>query len=69
MPQLQRQISSRHFAELMLYDQIFGIPDSMQLERMVAGAIGIKKYKPPKKAAGNIGQAFGQLVSMARKNA
>ncbi len=62
MPELQKVISSRHFAELMIYDKLYGIPDAMQLERMVAGAVGVKNYKRPPAT----GDAFAQLKTRAK---
>lgn len=69
VPVLQKQISSRHFAELLIYDQIYGIPDAMQLERIVAGAAGVKNYKKPKPEKGGkqTAAALQQLINMARK--
>ena len=53
----------------MIYDKLYGLPDEMAVERMVAAALGIKNYR--RQAAGDknerIQHAFNQLVAKARQ--
>ena len=47
----------------MIYDRMYGIADAMELERMVAAALGVKNYKPTVQAS----SGFGKLVQEATK--
>ena len=51
----------------MAYDRLYGIPDSMMLERMVAAALGNKNYKP-QKGGNQAEQGFKMLVARANKD-